>query len=112
MTEFHASIAFGPPWNAPVSDASVFVATPVGKPCLNCREPIADGDRGFLRPVMRADGATVEPLHAECEMIGLAGHTWGVCHCTGYDTTSREAARLLWFRVFGSDDGGEGCDSC
>lgn len=109
---------FGPRWHAPILDDARHAPTPVGHPCLRCREPIADGDRGFVRAVWRRSGmpvdaatlanpedlppdgvASIEPIHAECEAIGVVGHQYGVCTCTGWDTSSRAAARELWQRL-------------
>lgn len=74
----------------------------VGDACLVCREEIVDGDRGLMRTMIHGDGnASLTAVHAECEALGVAGHTFGVCHCTGFDTTSRAAARELWNRLGG-----------
>lgn len=94
------AVFFGAPWGAPALDYAEPTDTPVGRPCLVCRESIADGDLGWLRTALLDAGvATIEPVHAECDLLGVAGHTFGVCSCTGYDTTSREAARELWQRA-------------
>jgi hypothetical protein len=37
--------------------------------------------------------------HPECLALGTVGHDYGVCRCTGYDPTSRVAARELWRRL-------------
>lgn len=97
------ALFFGDRWDAPLVDDAVQVPTPVGQFCFNCTEPVAEGDRGLIRRVVRmVDGQPVgsdEPTHAECDLIGVLGHQMGVCSCTGYDTSSRAAARLLWRRV-------------
>lgn len=41
---------FGPPWDAPAYEESEKVATPVGRPCLDCHVPIKDGDQGYVIP--------------------------------------------------------------
>lgn len=92
---------FGYAWPAGVERVGVVeVPTPVGAPCLRCRQPMAEGDQGYVRAVLRDEGeATDEPVHVECEALGLTGHAFGVCSCTGYDTISREAALTLWRRL-------------
>lgn len=84
---------FGEPWDAPIIDDAIHVSTPAGGCCMFCREQIEDGDRGFIL----IDGSFT---HAECEMLGILGHSYSVCRCTGFDTTSRASARELWRRVF------------
>lgn len=98
------TVYFGPRWDAPLLDGAVQTATPVGKGCMLCAEPVADGDRGLIRVAVRKVpggefAGSPEPIHAECDLLGVVGHTVGVCRCTGYDTTSRAAARLAWQRI-------------
>jgi hypothetical protein len=96
---------FGEPWGAFATqpEQARRVDTPVGQACLTCTRTVVEGDRGFIRTVIRnvdtLDAYEVAPIHAECEALGLVGHTFGVCTCTGYDTTSREAALELWSRL-------------
>lgn len=87
MTKF-----FGEPWDAPIIDGAICVSTPAGGSCIFCGERIEYGDRGFIL----MDGSF---SHAECEMLGIIGHDYGVCGCTGFDA-SRGSARELWRRVF------------
>lgn len=93
---------FGERWDAPVVDDAAPTATPVGALCYACGEPIEDGDRGFVRVVVRWDrdgvALPVEPVHAECDLRSLVGHDLGICPCGGYDA-SRASARLVWQRV-------------
>lgn len=94
---------FGERWDAPAVDDATQVPTPVGQPCLaECGDVIAEGDRGFLRGVVRmVDGelvGSVEPVHAECDLRSVMGHQVGVCPCKGYGH-DRAAARLVWERV-------------
>lgn len=94
---------FGERWDAPIVDYAQPTATPVGQLCLDCCEPIEEGDRGFLRVAvrMRDDGqpyGSTEPIHAECDVRGVVGHQAGICHCTGYDS-SRATAKLVWQRI-------------
>lgn len=100
------AVYFGEPWGIfalrPDGNA-VRVATPLDDACLTCKEAIAEGDRGFMRIVIRTAGILtayeVAPIHAECDALGIVGHTFGVCSHTGYDTSSRSAARVLWQRL-------------
>jgi hypothetical protein len=93
---------FGPRWDAPLLDdpddgspAPVQVATPVGEPCYVCSESIRDGERGLQRLGYGNAGVQTPHVHTECEMLGVIGHAYGVCRCTGWDTTSRTAALEL-----------------
>lgn len=91
---------FGEPWDVPAVQYAGRCATPVGSPCLTCGERVVEGDRGWMMPVLQgSDFPTVEAQHAECQLLGVVGHEYGVCTCTGYDTTSREAARVLLTKI-------------
>lgn len=97
------TVFFGERWDAPIVDDAVQVKTPVGQFCYACGEAIAADDRGFIRNAMRLGEddklyGSSEPVHAECDLRGIAGHEVGVCHCTGYDD-SRATAQLVWQRV-------------
>jgi hypothetical protein len=92
------AVFFGERWDAPIVDEAVQVPTPVGTECLGCGEPVVDGDRGFIRVVLLRSGSHTAPVHAECDMLGVMGHQYGVCSCTGFGT-GRAAARELWRRV-------------
>lgn len=83
---------FGEPWDAPIIDEAIHVSTPAGGCCGCCREQIEEGDRGFIL----IDGSFT---HAECEILNIIGHTYGVCRCTGFDE-SHASAQELWRRVF------------
>jgi hypothetical protein len=91
-------IYFGPRWDAPMLDDAVRAKTPIGQPCLFCAEPIEGGDQGFMTIVVGTDDPEPQPAHAECQALGIVGHDFGVCSCTGYDN-NREAARELWRRM-------------
>lgn len=68
--------------------------------CLLCHEQIDADDLAGPMGMIDADGAaSMGWIHAECQMIGIIGHEFKVCSCTGYDTTSRAAAKELWRRV-------------
>lgn len=97
---------FGPAWDAPVYDdlerwpdtEALYTVR-----CLRDDEPIVEGDQGFIQPyiggtdltlaVGGGEGYILTAIHRECQMIGTVGHMVGVCHCTGFDTSSRAAAR-------------------
>lgn len=96
----------GPRFDAPIMEDAIQVATPIDEACMVCRGPIAEGDSALRGLVMTADNeaptglvAELRWTHAECYALGTVGHVFGVCRCTGYDTTSREAARVLWRRL-------------
>lgn len=75
-------------------DYETQVATPVGLPCLICREDVAKGDMGTMQGN--------EPIHYECALRGIAGpvaHQLAQCSCHGGKhedppgLTQREAAK-------------------
>lgn len=91
-------------------DDATRVPTPVGRPCLaECGDLIEEGDRGLMRAVGRMAGGqlvgSIEPIHAECELLGVVGHQVGVCSCKGFGH-DRAAARLAWERM-GQRPGGD-----
>jgi hypothetical protein len=94
---------FGPRWDAPMLDGAVQTETPVGKACMRCGEPIREGEPGLMRYIVpgiaRGEAATEEPIHAECDAIGIVGHQYGICACEGWDTGSRRTAQALWKRM-------------
>lgn len=62
--------------------------------CVICSEALLPED--IDRP------AWVPPesvSHPACLALGVVGHDFGVCHCTGFDTPSRVAALELWRRL-------------
>lgn len=38
-------------------------------------------------------------MHIECLALGIIGHEYGVCSCTGWDTGARASALELWRRL-------------
>lgn len=78
-----------------------YAKTPVGVPCFHCDEPIKPGDVGEFMPCHGIDRLEILPIHRECLMLNVIGHTFGVCSCTDYagTTTTREAALELARRV-------------
>jgi len=99
-----------------------YVKTPIGTLCLWCREPIEDGDSGFVyRSAGFPEALCIEPVaiggdgsyvveHREChlrQIIGSVAHVQKRCSCfvNGAEETDppeltrRQAARLaveLW----------------
>jgi hypothetical protein len=69
---------FGEPWDAPFIDDAVQVATPVGESCVDCHDPIADGDQGVVMPCISegpggAPVADLRPTHRECFIRAVIG---------------------------------------
>jgi hypothetical protein len=101
------TIFFGRRWDAPLldGDSAVQMPTPTGDRCYVCGEWIAEGDRGLIRTITERRTLTDElvshpaAVHAECEMLGVIGHVYSVCDCTGFDTSSRSAALELLARI-------------
>jgi hypothetical protein len=89
---------FGPWWNAPALDDAEPTLTPVGSPCIDCSEPILSGDQGFIQPcVFSETEVQYLPIHRECRLLSVVGHSYGWCRCTDYHgLTRREAALRLW----------------
>lgn len=73
--------------------------TPVGEICDECRSPVRAGDRGSWRTACSPSGHyAAVPVHRECEPLGVVGHNFGVCACTGFEH-DRAAALELWRRM-------------
>lgn len=71
----------------------VFLGTPVGVPCLYCEEPIRPGDVGEFMRCYLEHGAEITPVHRECLLLHVVGHTYGYCNCSDYQgLTQRQAA--------------------
>lgn len=69
---------FGEPWPSGICDDGHQEPTPVGVPCLSCREAIGPDDRGtFMFVVHSETEATWQPQHIECGLrttMGGIGH--------------------------------------
>lgn len=95
---------FGAFWDRLREDAVVAVATPVGEACIECDEPIQEGEQGLMRPgaVRTGDGdkysLTSLPLHRECELTGILSHHAKACGCFEPGISRRESGRrtLAW----------------
>jgi hypothetical protein len=106
---------FGDPWESPQHEgAAERAATPVGVPCIHCREPFIEGDRGVYVTVLHAampPFSTAEPAHRECflrAILGGVAHFERRCLCFGGSDaddddglTYRESARRVWRAVKG-----------
>lgn len=69
--------------------------TPIGMKCVHCEKPIEEGERGYLAGaiVTPPDGDSFGAIvaeHRECRHLHLAGHTLGICGCTGFEPTTPE----------------------
>lgn len=102
---------FGERWDAPVcDDAERYPVVPTYAKCIDCDEQIQEGDQGFVQVLMLgsvdpdylvglgANGVNLIAIHRECQLLGILGHSVGVCSCTGWDT-SRASAREALRRV-------------
>lgn len=81
---------FGQSWGAPCCDPEDHVPTPIGRPCLRCREPIREGDQGLVQPVVGAYAPSgyhygFEPLHIDCFLKGILPHGPECPHCRGVE---------------------------
>lgn len=98
---------FGTLWDAPVCDGKTAEPVPVGEPCMNCAEPVVEGDQGYIMACFRADGSLEWlPQHKECSLLSVIGHVYGYCSCTDYQgMTERQAGIRVWELVqAGYDD--------
>lgn len=85
---------FGPKWDAPITDDSPECKPPLGEKCIQCQEPILEGERGVTMPYLTIDDKTREYLnrrgavHLECHMrsvLGDVAHLERRCICFGGD---------------------------
>lgn len=99
---------FGPYWDVPATDQLPQVPTPVGEPCLDCGEFIAEGEQGYTRPCigLAPEGSdeqytvTWMAIHRECDLLSTVGHTFGYCSCNDYQgLTRRQGAIKTWEAV-------------
>lgn len=89
---------FGEPWDAGVCETGKHVPTPVGEPCMLCRQVVEVGDRGLFTWYVRAKPAPPKqcPVHRECIMRETMG---GIGHHLDHD---------LWCDNVGDPDAGVG----
>lgn len=86
-------------WDAPSCEYATPVEPPVGDPCLECSEPIEDGDRGLVVPYVSGKSATWQPVHLECHLRGTMSHQYKQCHCYVPDRSVRDEARATLVAV-------------
>lgn len=69
---------FGSAWFAPVCTACERIDIPVGELCVECKEPIASGDHGFVVPYMTYPVRRFEEVtyHYAC-FVRYFSPTWG-----------------------------------
>lgn len=80
-----------------------YVPAPVGMVCMWCDEPIGMFDSGeILHVASKEQPPASAPVHRECMLIGIIGHKYGICSCTGYAgaPSMRAAALELERQVF------------
>ena len=86
-------VRFGPHWKAWGDEGADFrvlmVHTPLDETCYQCGEYFNEGESGEQMPRLWMQGETPpDPpflwVHVECEMLGIVGHSFGVCNCTDY----------------------------
>jgi len=100
---------FGERWDAAIFDDGDVrqVPTPVGEPCLYCREEIAEADRGFIQTAFKSLAPEQLPIHRECQLrmiLGGLDHVEGRCEYIGHcnelqkaaGRTDREDALAVW----------------
>lgn len=84
---------FGKSWGAACCEVEAHAPTPIGRPCMQCREPIREGDQGLVHPYVRdwkhePDGDirfTMEPVHLDCFLRTIRPHGPECPHCRGLE---------------------------
>lgn len=76
---------FGEHWGAPICDETFHVPTPVGAPCLDCEEPIAEGDQGLSTPFFTDETFTVRFRHLDCFLRTILPHGPECWNCRGLE---------------------------
>lgn len=64
---------FGKSWDAPCCGYMGHVATPVGQLCVQCDQPIAATDCGFMIPQLQDNHFKNRPWHRECFLQNVLG---------------------------------------
>jgi hypothetical protein len=82
---------FGQSWHAPVNEDTPQVPIPIGELCERCEERITADDSGMIIPCIGGSRPWLA-YHRECNLLGLVGHSVGVCRCTSYLGLSVRAA--------------------
>ena len=69
--------------------------SPIGQPCVNCEETIVSPDCDVVRiATVINDETGFAWVHWWCQTMGIVGHTFGVCHCSGYEYGAAARAEL------------------
>lgn len=81
---------FGKSWGAACCEVEAHAPTPIGRPCMQCREPIVEGNQGLIRAVVHevVDGKvaySIEPVHLECFLRTIRPHGPECPHCRGLE---------------------------
>lgn len=81
---------FGKSWGASCCELEAHAPTPVGRPCMHCREPILEGSQGLIHPVVHeviGDKAaySMEPVHLDCFLRTIRPHGRECPHCRGVE---------------------------
>lgn len=93
---------FGQSWGAPCCEPEDHVPTPIGRPCLRCREPIREGDQGLVSPLVQLGGEwSIEPHHIDCWLKGILPHGPECPHCRGAERIDHD--RDCAYRVRGDN---------
>lgn len=94
---------FGEYWDVPATELLDRLPTPVGEKCLDCGEPIVLGEQGYIMPcILDQDEhgrwiTDFRPIHRECQLLSVVGHTYGYCSCNDYQgLTRRQGAIKTW----------------
>ncbi len=105
-----AAVGYPPPADPSVEEFLSDVAgTVMPDRCEFCRERFGDDDQ--ILPMIVVGTGAEEPRaawgHKECQALGIVGHDFGVCSCTGFGK-DRAAALELWRRIQEANRAGAG----
>lgn len=90
---------FGESWGAPVCEPEQHTSTPVGRICIECDKPVADGDTGFVTPLARPDGVESLVYHRVCFLRT-------VIPCEMWDAEMKADMPEQWRRHWDESHGG------
>lgn len=87
---------FGASWGAPCCEAEAHAPTPVGRPCMRCKEPIREGDQGLIRAVaLEVVAGTIRsammPMHLDCVLRSIRPHGPECPYCRGAERIDHDA---------------------
>ena len=88
---------FGQSWGAACCDPADHAATPIGRPCTRCKEPILATDQGLIHPHLHwveggVGGYTLEPVHLACFLREIRPHGPECPHCRGVEPRDHDPA--------------------